>query len=238
MKKLTKPVSIVMVAYNESGHIKKVIEQYYKEIYLKLPKGSEYIIYLDVPTDNTPKIVNQLATKIKIKVIMGKNNLGYAGAMTTALKSAKNDIVFYSDSSGKHIAKDFWNLIKFEDKFDIITGKRVSKGNPLIRQILTIGQKFIISLLFFVPMYDFNTGYKIIHQKVLKNVLNDVKYMKQSFSSELLIRAYKKGYTIKNVKVSFLKREGKSPTSNLKALPSIVYRSLKGFVKLKIELLK
>ena len=38
MHKLKKPVSIVMVAYNEEGHIERVIKEYYKDILLKIPK--------------------------------------------------------------------------------------------------------------------------------------------------------------------------------------------------------
>jgi len=237
MKKIKKNISLVMVAYNEEDHIKRVIKEYYQEIYLKLPKGSEFIIYLDSPTDNTSKIVKNLAKKIDIIVIEGKTNLGYAGAMTKALKITKNNIVFYSDSSGKHQAKDFWKLIVYENKYDIITGLRISRTNPIIRKVITLGQRAIISLLFFIPPYDFNTGYKIIHKNIIDNVLDECKYMKQSFSSELLIRSYKKGYRLKNVPVVFTKRGKKGTGTNYQQLPKIILKSLKGFILLRVELI-
>jgi dolichol-phosphate mannosyltransferase len=235
-KEIKKPVSMVMVAYTEQNNKEMVIREYYSKIYLKLPKGSEFIIYLDAPPDNTPKIVKSLAKKINIKVIEGKKNLGYAGAMTAALKATKNNIIFYSDSSGKHRAEDFWKMIKFESQYDIINGLRVSKGNPIIRQIVTFVQRLIVSVLFVMPLYDFNTGYKIIHRNIINNVLKKCKYMKQSFSSELLIRAYKKGYTIKDVPVAFKKRQGKNTGTNYGQLPGIILKSLKGFLLLRLEL--
>jgi glycosyltransferase involved in cell wall biosynthesis len=233
-----KPVSIVMIAYNEADHIEKVIREYYNDIYLKLPKGSEYIFYLDKPTDNTPEIVKNLSKELPgITIFEGGKNLGYAGAMKTALKKAKNNIVFYSDSSSKHVAKDFWRLLKLEKRSDIITGLRNRGTNILIRKIVTAGQKILISLLFFIPPYDFNTGYKLVHKEVIEDVIDDCRYMKQSFSSEFLIRAYKRGYTIRNASVEFNKREGENTGTSHKHLPGIIWKSFLGFLKLKYELL-
>lgn len=233
-----KPVSMATWVYNEENHIEKVIREYYTEIFLKLHPDSEYIIYLDVPTDNTANVVKNLSQQINIKIIEGTENLGYAGAMAAALKATKNDIIFYSDSSGKHQAKDFWNLIKYVDKYDIISGLRKPRTDHAIRRITTFIQRIIVSVLFLVPFHDFNTGYKIIHRKVIDNVLNDCKYMKQTFPSELLLRAYKKGYTIKDVPVVFKNRPGKNTGTNYKMLPQIISKSLKGYILLKKELAK
>ena len=236
MKNLNKLVSVVMVAYTEEGHIKKVIEEYYNEIFRNLPEGSEFIIYLDRPTDNTSNIVNELAKDIDIKIIEGEKNLGYAGAMTAALKASKNDIVFYSDSSGKHKAKDFWTLLEYESKYDIITGLRKPVGYSIIRRGITFSQRILTSVIFFVPLYDFNTGYKIIHRNIINNVLDECKHTKQSFSTELLVRAYKKGYSVKNVSVRFSDRQGENTGTNFRMLPYIMWHSLKGLIKLRIEL--
>ena len=236
MKGPSKPVSIVMVAYTEQNHIERVVREYYNSIFLKLKKGSEFIVYLDKPTDKTPEIVKEMAKEININVIEGEYNMGYAKAMTAALNSTKNDIIFYSDSSGKHRAEDFWNLIAFENQYDIVTGLRISKGNPLVRRIITYMQRVLVSIMFFIPFYDCNTGYKIIHRDIVDNVLKDCKYMKQNFSTELLVRSYKKKYSIKNVPVLFSKRTGKNTGTNYKHLPNIILKSLKGFFLLKKEL--
>lgn len=230
-----KPVSMVMIAYTEENHIRQVIEEYYYGIFTKLVPGSEFIVYLDKPTDNTPEIVTSIAQKFHITVIEGQKNLGYAGAMTAALQATKHDIIFYSDSSGKHVASDFWKLLHYEADYDIITGLRCPRYDPIIRRFITFVQRIIVSSVFLIPFYDFNTGYKIIHRNIIDTILNECKYMKQSFSSELLIRAYKKGYTIKNVPVLFRDRTGENTGTNYIMLPRIILRSLKGFVKLRLE---
>ncbi|OGX06604.1 MAG: hypothetical protein A2Z88_04955 [Omnitrophica WOR_2 bacterium GWA2_47_8] len=235
--KFPKPLSIVMITYNEEDHIEGLIREFYREIYLNAPKGSEYIIYLDRPTDSTPKIVRALAKKLKLKVIEGKENLGYAKSTTKALLATKNDVVFYADSSGKHNAKDFWKLAKYEENYDIVTGLRYPRFDPRIRRVTAIAQRLIICTLFLIPFYDFNTGYKLLHRNIIRDVLLDCKYMKQSFSSELLIRAYKKGFTIGSVPVNFCDRKEKGTGTRYKDLPPIIWGSLKGFIRLRLELL-
>ena len=170
-KNSDKPVSVVMIAYNEEDTIKKVLLEYYQEIFLKLPKKSEFILYLDNPTDATPQIVKKIAKKIPLKVVQGKQNLKYAKALKKALKLAKNNIIFYSDSSGKHAAKDFWNLYLYCNKYDIVNGLRSNRTDPLIRQLTSFFQKHFISILFSIPAYDFNTGYKILNRNVLEYVI-------------------------------------------------------------------
>jgi len=163
-------------------------------------------------------------------------NLGYARALKRALLATKKDIVFYSDSSGKHNAKDFWKLIRFESKYDIVNGLRKPHSYPIIRRIITFFQRLIVSILFFIPFYDFNTGYKIIHKNIVDDVVKDCRYMNQNFSTEMLLRAYKKGYTIHNVPVKFTDRKDKSKGTNYRDLLGIIFRSLIGFLKLRIDL--
>lgn len=238
MKNFNKPVSIVMIAYTEEGHIKKVVEEYYNEILLNLNSNSELTIYLDKPSDRTAEIVKELSKTINIKIMEGKENLGYAGAMKAVLNTAKNDIVFYSDSSGKHRASDFWKLLEYEGEYDIVTGLRIPIGYSIIRRIVTFLQRAIVSILFLMPFYDFNTGYKIIHKNIIGNILDDHKHTKESFSTELLVRAYQKGYTIKNIRVHFVNREGENTGTNLKILPKIIIHSLIGLIKLRLELIR
>ena len=72
---LDTPVLMIMCVYNEEDHIKNLIIEYYKVIYMHLPPNSEFIIYLDGPTDSSSKIVRQISKFIDIKVIERENKL-------------------------------------------------------------------------------------------------------------------------------------------------------------------
>lgn len=88
-----------------------------------------------------------------------------------------------------------------------------------------------------MPLYDYNTGYKIINRSIVEKIVKDCKYMNQSFSSELLVRSYYKGYSIKEENVLFKNRRVKRTGTPYKQLPSIILTSLKGFILLRFELL-
>ena len=80
-----------------------------------------------------------------------------------------------------------------------------------------------------LPIHDFNTGFKLINRKIIDNVLLDCKYMKQSFSSELLIRSIKKGYKVKSVPVTFKNRKVKGTGTTYSILPGMIRRSWNGY---------
>ena len=227
-----KPVSVIMIAYNEEDTIKKVIIEYFQEIFLKLPKRSEFILYLDNPTDSTPQIVKKIAKKLPLRIVKGKHNLKYARALKKALKLANNDIIFYSDSSGKHAAKDFWELYKYCNTYDIVNGLRSNRKDPLIRQLTSFFQKHLISILFSIPAYDFNTGYKIINRNVLEYVIPISNSVKYTISSEFLIRALKKGFSIKEIPVSFVSRKNKLSGTKISSLFKMSLDSVLGYIKI------
>jgi glycosyltransferase involved in cell wall biosynthesis len=230
------PVSIVMIAYNEEKNIAKVIEEYYQEIFVKLPSKSEFIIYLDKPTDRTPQVVEVLAKHLNLKVIEGQQNLKYAGALKAALKQAQNELVFYSDSSGKHRAADFWEMVKYYKQYDIINGKRVNRQDPLVRRIATFIQRLFISIFFGMPIYDFNTGYKIMHKRVLDYLLPISNAVKYTVSTEFMIRAYKNGFKIKEVPVSFIARTKESKGTKFHHLFEMGWNSILGYIKIARDL--
>lgn len=227
---------MVMIAYNEADHIHDVIVEYYEEIFKKLPRGSEFIVYLDKPTDGTSAVVKELSQKYRLRVSEGEVNLGYAGALKAAFSLAQNDVVFYSDSSGKHRAGDFWQLFPYVSQYDIVSGWRKWRSDPMIRRIITVCQRMLVSVFFRLPMHDYNTGFKCVHRRVLEDVLPACKYTKQSFSTELCVRAMVKGYSIISVPVVFRNRRNTTTGTNYMQLPGIIFRSLMALVRLWKEL--
>jgi glycosyltransferase AglD len=236
--KIKDKLSIVMVAYNEERHIERVIREYHSNVFTKAPAGSEFIVYLDGSADSTPSIVKSLSNSLmNLKVIDCKENKGYFGAVKTALSHAKNDLIFFSDSSGKHAAADFWNMLPKTDEYDIVTGLRSSRGDTRYRQILSFCQRLFVSCLFMMPLYDFNTGFKLIRKKVLDDLLKECSTLPVTFSTELVIRAHKKGYKIVNSPVCFKHRGGPEKQFAPQKLPKILSTQLIAYLKLRLELL-
>lgn len=229
-------ISLVMVAYNEHDHIKQVIEEYYSEVFVRLPKGSQFIIYLDGPTDGTAEIVHSLEKKYGLEVVDCAENRGYFYAAKTALSYARYD-VFFSDSSGKHHASDFWAMLPYLDDYDIVNGLRSPRYDTRYRQVLSLGQRLFVSALFFIPLYDHNTGYKLIRKEVLDRLLDRCRVLPVTFSAELIIRAHSAGFKIKDVPVAFSKRSGAEKQFAIRKLPKALIKTIFGYLMLWMVML-
>lgn len=226
------PFSIVMIAYNEEKTLARVIKEYYFDVFKKLPSGSEFVLYLDKPTDNTPKIARQLAKKYKIKLFEGEVNLKYAGALKAALSLAKNNLIFFSDSSGKHKASDFWSLLPFAKDFDIVNGERLLRNDSYIRQLVTVIQQRFVAWFFQIPLHDYNAGFKIYKKSLLNEILPAAGLVKYTLSTEIMVRSLKKGYKIKDVPVTFVGRAFKKTGTQFYQLISMSIDSFIGYLKL------
>ncbi len=227
-----------MIAYNEEELLENAVTKYYNEIYLNSPEGSEFILYLDGCKDNTPKIAKRLAERLELNVIDCKENKGYFYAMKSALSNAKNDFVFYSDCSGKHDPSDFWGLAEKIDSYDIVNGFRSLRTDTSYRKNLSASHRSFISFFFGIPLNDYNTGFKLVRKKVLDEVLESINKLTITFSTELLIRSYKKGFKITSAPVNFIHIDGRKDFFANPRIFKIVFVELLGYIRLKFELLR
>lgn len=230
-------ISFVMVAYNEERHIEAILRNFYEKAYSILDCDKEFIIYLDGPSDGTADIVNGLRDELGLTVIDVKENKGYFRAAKAALSHASKEWVFFSDSSGKHVPEDLERLYEKTGDADIVTGLRAKRQDTLYRQLLSICQRFFVSAIFLMPLYDFNTGFKLIRKKVLDDLLSSCSVLPVTFSTELVIRAHKGGYRVVNAPVTFLHRGAKEKQFAPKKLPKVISSQLAAYLRLWKELM-
>ena len=111
-------VSIVMPLYNQEKFIKQcllsVMNQSLKDI--------EIIVVNDGSTDNSLKIVSQLATKDKRIIILNNSNFGYGHAVNSGISIARGQyigIVETDDFVDKFMFEDLYNATN-EGNIDIV----------------------------------------------------------------------------------------------------------------------
>ena len=73
------------------------------------------------------------------------------------------------------------------------------------------------------------------NRKIINDPLLECKYMKQSFSSELLIRSMKKGYKVKSVPVLFKNRKVEGTGTSYQILPGMIRKSWNGYYSILKE---
>ena len=238
-RNVEKTYSLVVPVYNEVGIIKDVIEDFYNEFISKFEGNVEFIIAEDGSTDGTKEVLAKLAQAYPLKLHSGNERKGYTRAVKESLGLAHGDVIFFSDSDGQHKVKEFLKMVKELEHYDVVIGRKTPRKDSFYRRVLSHGYNFLIRILFGINCYDIDSGFRIYKKEVLDAVLDAANTMEYLISSEIVIRAFMKGFKIKEASVEHLKRkDGDSNIFNFSNLPKIIFLQILGLLKLKVSLRK
>ena len=198
-------------AYNEEGNIAKVIEDA-QSVLKKHAKNYEIIIVLyEGSTDRTREIIHQHMKKdsnIRI-IIQKKDDHGIGKAYRIGLKSAIYENIFYSDSDNQFDLNDFEKFLPYINDYDIIAGYKLKRNDPFLRKIISFSYNFLIRVFFRMKLWDVNTAFRLVKKKVVEDLNLHSRY--GTVTTEMLIKAKKKGYKIKSVGVQHFNRGAGEP---------------------------
>ena len=203
-------VIVGIPAYNEEKNIAKVIVQ--------LQKITNRIL---VCNDGSNDLTGEISEKMGADVINHPKNLGYGTAIGSIFeKSSKSDcdILVTFDADGQHRVADIAKVIQpiLDGTADLVIGSRFleeedSKNIPKYRKI---GIKAITSITDSVidtKLTDSQSGFRAYNKKILDTITPSERGM--GVSTELLIKASKQGFRIKEVPIKIL-YEGDTSTHN------------------------
>ena len=89
----------------------------------------------------------------------------------------------------------------------MVVGYKINRKDSLYRIILSRWYNYLIRLMFRLKTNDINCGFRIIKKEVIDNVLKETKTFKKYCTfSEFTIRAYKKGYKIRELPIKHFRR--------------------------------
>jgi len=230
-------ITFLFPVHNEAETVETVISEFYGEVGSKIP--SKMLVVEDGSIDGTKEILAKLSQKIPMTLIMDDQRKGYSKAIIDGLEKVNTEYVFLTDSDGQHFAKDFWALYGYKDKCDILSGCRVKRADPLHRKIMSKTFQIMVKLLFGMStLQDITAPYRLMRSDVAQSIARECKFMKESFWTELTIRAHQKGYTIREIPISHRTRIGEGSTRVYlpTKIPKIVMAHLVGLSKLWLEL--
>ena len=203
-------IVVGMPAFNEEKNIAKVI--------VKLQKIADIVI---VCNDGSSDLTGEIAEKMGAEVINHPKNLGYGAAIRDIFLKASEldaDMLVTFDADGQHRIEDIQSVTKpiLDGEADIVIGSRFlnkenSKNVPGYRKF---GIKTITSLtdsMTDFKLTDAQSGFRAYEKKVLKEI-NPSEYG-MGVSTEILIKASKKKFKVKEVPITIL-YEGDTSTHN------------------------
>ncbi len=206
--KIKKDVSIILPTYNEEKNIEKLVEELRKEF-----KGVNYEIVIldDNSKDKTPKIIDKLVKKRDVLAIHRYGKKGYFSAYQDAIFMANGKYVITMDSDLSHppaIARRFLN---YKDKYDIVSGSRYMKGGgmlaPFSRKYGSMFLNKMCALIIGLKLSDVAGDFHLIKRDKFLELEFRYAPVFGEFDFELLHRAVKNGFRIKEIPFVYKFRE-------------------------------
>ena len=202
-------VSVVFPAYNEADALETAVEKATKALD-EFALSYEIIIAEDGSTDGTDKKAAALAEKYPfVKHIHGEKRLGRGTALKNAFKQSSGEVLVYMDldlaTDLKHL-KSLVGAVEFEG-YDFATGSRMLPESKVersgSRHIASKTYNFMVRALLGSKVKDHQCGFKAFRREPLMKLLDEVGAGHWFWDTEILVRAYLRGYKIKEIPVSW-----------------------------------
>ncbi len=206
---------VIIPTYNEAHNIGRLID-----ILLSLNIGVDVLVVDDGSPDGTADLVKQKisANPDRIHLIEREGKLGLGTAYVAGFRfalSKKYTYICEMDADFSHNPTDIPRLIETvkSGDADVAVGSRYSKGIsivnwPLSRLILSYCANLYARFITGLPIKDTTAGFKCIHRKVLEALnLDKISSNGYAFQIEIHFRAWKAGFSLKEVSIIFRERE-------------------------------
>jgi dolichol-phosphate mannosyltransferase len=206
---------VITPTYNEATNIARLIQ-----MVMDLDETIHILIIDDGSPDDTAAIVEEQQGQFpsRVHLIKRSGKLGLGTAYVRGFKFALEHDYQYvceMDADFSHDPEDLPKLIAEvkQGNADVAVGSRYANGIsiinwPLSRLILSYGANLYARFITGLPIFDTTAGFKCIHRKVLEGISVDkIRSNGYAFQIELHFRAWKAGFSLKEVAIIFRERE-------------------------------
>jgi glycosyltransferase involved in cell wall biosynthesis len=165
-------LTVLIPAYNEGASLSCFLPE---AISFCKKHQHKLIVVNDGSSDDTAEILDQYLDPSFMTVIQHKLNRGYGGAIKSGIRATDTDYVVTVDADGQHILEDVEILFAEvrSSGADMMVGSRKGLGSSSMYR--SIGKRlirFVANILLDVPVYDINSGMKILNTKLAQKYLS------------------------------------------------------------------
>jgi len=208
---------VVIPTYNEAGNLAALVEQV-----LAQDARLEILVVDDHSPDGTGQLAEALAQKQpRLHVLHREAKLGLGTAYITGFKWALErgyDFVFEMDADFSHDPAHLKDFLKAIADADLVLGSRYLGGKvtvvnwPIGRLVLSYCANIYARRITGLRIWDLTGGFKCFRRRVLEAIdLSQVRSNGYAFQIEMSVRAWRKGFTPKEIPIVFVDRtEGQS----------------------------
>lgn len=213
---------IIIPTYNEKENIAAILKAIFS-----LNQGYHVLVIDDGSPDGTANIVRSLQDEYCGELFLEerKRKLGLGTAYIHGFKwSTKKgyEYIFEMDADFSHRPSQLerlYNACKYEGA-DVAVGSRYVPGGrienwPWDRRFYSKGGALYTKLITWIPVNDPTAGFICYKKEVLQTInLDEIKFVGYAFQIEMKFAAWKLGFKIKEVPITFIDRKEGSSKMN------------------------
>lgn len=166
-----KKISIVVPILDEDESLKPLYSEIKKTL-RGISSDYEIIFVDDGSGDKSLTVIKDLMRfDNKIHFFSFRTNYGKSAALQVAFKHVTGDAVITMDADLQDDPAEIPNLLrKLEEGFDLVSGWKKKRYDPLIKKLSSKFFNYITRLFTHVKIHDFNCGLKAYRKAVVQNI--------------------------------------------------------------------
>jgi glycosyltransferase involved in cell wall biosynthesis len=165
--------SVVVPFHNEQASVVE-LHRRIAEVMGALHAPSEFIYVDDRSTDDTPKLLAEVAAQDpRVVVIRLRRNYGQTTALAAGFDYASGEIVIAMDGDLQHEPSDIPILLETfaTGDYDVVSGWRQKrKDNFLMRRLPSHVANWMMARLSGVDIHDFGSTFKVYRRETIKDI--------------------------------------------------------------------
>lgn len=201
-----KKISLVLPTFNEKNSIRKVINDFEE-----LGIVDEIIVVNNNAAEGTSAEVGKTSA---LEVF--EKEQGYGSSILKGYKEATGDIIILCEPDDTFLAKDIFKFLSYCEDVDIVYGSRTCKeliwSGANMGWFLRLGNWAVAKLLEVLfntnTLTDVGCTYRLVHKKVLDELLPTFLIRSNFFGPEMMVRSYLKKYKCIQIPVVYKQRVG------------------------------
>jgi dolichol-phosphate mannosyltransferase len=203
---------VIIPTYNERENLPRLLP-----MVLGQDDRLDVLIIDDASPDGTGAVADELAAgSARIHVLHRAGKLGLGTAYIAGFKWGLErgyEWLIEMDADFSHDPVHLPEFMAALEQFDVVSGSRYLSGRvtvvnwPMPRLLLSYFASIYARTITGLPLWDLTAGFKAFHRKVLEAIpLDEVESEGYSFQIEMSMRAWRKGFTIGEIRIVFVDR--------------------------------